>query len=118
MAGVRNSFVYRVFDLPLGKVGLDPKSLLAKTIQRSLTDEEQKRLELKIAYVHTCDSDDTSCALVEFKGGRPKFLSYLDRNSFGNWQVEMEDEDINFDHHFFGFNQLYKTSPDDSITAE
>lgn len=30
----------------------------------------------------------------------------------------MGDDDINFDRHFFGFTQLYPTTPGNSITAE
>jgi hypothetical protein len=32
--------------------------------------------------------------------------------------VEMEDTDITFDRHFFGFTQLYATPPGHAITAE
>ena len=55
---------------------------------------------------------------MEFKGGNLKFLSQLGYNPLGDWQVEMADEDISFDCHFFGFTQLYATTPRHPITAK
>jgi hypothetical protein len=49
---------------------------------------------------------------VQFRGGVPQFLRELRANPLGDWQVEMGDDDINLDCHFFGFTQLY--APDDN----
>ncbi|KAH7201171.1 hypothetical protein DER44DRAFT_616215, partial [Fusarium oxysporum] len=57
-------------------------------------------------------------ALVEFLGGVPGFLSDLVANPLGDWQVEMDDVDINFDQHFFGFTQLYTPKSDAPVTAD
>jgi hypothetical protein len=51
-------------------------------------------------------------ALVQFRGGVPAFLHELRVNPLGDWQVEIGDNDINSDCHFFGFTQLY--APDDN----
>lgn len=55
---------------------------------------------------------------MQFRGGMPQFLRELRVNPLGDWQIEMGDDDINFDSHFFGFTQLY--APDDSepVVAE
>jgi len=118
MASSPRSTVFRVTGLPLDKSELDIKTTLSETIHDLLTEDERQRFGLTIACVPSCDSNQTSTALLEFKGGTPKFLSQLDVNPLGDWQIEMGDEDINFDRHFFGFTQLYPTAPDQPITAE
>jgi hypothetical protein len=42
----------------------------------------------------------------------------LIKNPLGDWPVEMDDTDINFDRHFFGFTQLYATEPGKEVVAE
>jgi hypothetical protein len=118
MASSAKSIVFRVTGLPVGKAGHDVQSTLDKTIRDLLSDDEKQRLEVRIACIPSCDGSKTSSALVEFKGGNPQFLSQLDHDPLGDWQVEMSDDDINFDRHFFGFTQLYATDPGHPITAE
>jgi len=112
MANSRRSTVFRVTGLPLDEAELDTKSKLLSKIQDFLTEDGQQRITVNIACIPSCDGGQTSSALVEFKGGNPKFLSQLDREPLTDWQVEMGDEDINFDCHFFGFTQLYPTGPE------
>lgn len=57
-------------------------------------------------------------ALVRFRGGWPRFLTELTTNPLGDWQIEMGDEDINFDSHFFGFTQLYAPDEKQPVIAE
>lgn len=93
-------------------------SALKDTIRNLLTEDEQRGVHVTITCIPSCDGSQTSSALVEFKGGNPEFLSALQRDPLGDWQVEMGDEDIIFDRHFFGFTQLYHTSSDQPVTAE
>ena len=118
MASSPRSTVFRVTGLPVDKAELDVKSNLTQTIRDLLTEDEQQRLEVGVACIPSCDESPTSRALVGFKGGNPDFLSHLDHTPLDDWQVEMGDEDINFDRHFFGFTQLYPTSSDHPVTAE
>jgi hypothetical protein len=118
MASSAKSKVFRVTGLPAGKAELDVRLELDQTIRDLLSDDERQQLEVRIACVPSCDGTKTLSALVEFKGGTPAFLSQLDRDPLSNWQVEMGDEDINFDRHFFGFTQLYATAPGHPVTAE
>jgi hypothetical protein len=46
----------------------------------------------------------------------PQFLR--DLHPLGDWQVEMGDDDINFDCHFFGFTQLYESDGIGPVAAE
>jgi protein SERAC1 len=118
MVSSAKSKVFRVTGLPVGKAEPDVQSILVQTIRDNLSNDEQQRLEVCVACVPSCDGSQTLSALVEFKGGNPKFLSQLDQNPLGDWQVEMGDEDISFDCHFFGFTQLYATTPGHPVTAE
>ena len=118
MASSSPSTVFRVTGLPLDKAELDIKSKLFETIRDVLTEDEQQRVGMTVTCIPSCDGDQTSNALLEFKGGIPKFLLHLDRNPLGDWQVVMGDEDINIDRHFFGFTQLYPTAPGQPVTAE
>jgi hypothetical protein len=112
------SNVFRVTGLPIGKAELDVQSTLSRTIHNLLSDAEQQRLKVHIACIPSCDENKTSSALVDFGGGTPEFLSQLNRDPVGDWQVESGNEDVNFDRHFFGFTQLYATVPERPVTAE
>jgi protein SERAC1 len=118
MPGSAKSKVFRVTGLPVGEAEPDVQSTLAKTIHDLLSDDEKLRLEVRIACIPSCDQNKTSSALVEFRDCTPKFLSLLEHNLLGDWQVEMGNTDINFDCHFFGFTQLYATNPGLPVTAE
>ena len=118
MESATRSTVFRVTGLPIDKAELDVKSRLFQTIHDLLTEDERQHIMVHITCIPSCDSDQTLSALVEFKGGNAKFLSELDSDPLGEWQVEMGDEDINFDRHFFGFTQLYPTAPSQPVTAE
>jgi hypothetical protein len=118
MASSSPSTVFRVTGLPLDKAELDVQSKLFETIRDLLTQDEEHRAGITITCIPSCDDDQTSNALLEFKSGNPKFLLHLDRNPLGNWQMMMGDEDINIDRHFFGFTQLYPTAPGQPVTAE
>lgn len=50
-------------------------------------------------------------ALVQFRGVVPQLLGEVRGNPLGDWQVEIQDNDINFDCRFFGCTQVY--APDD-----
>src|SRR2546429_6978890 len=97
MASSSPSTVFRVTGLPLDKAELDVKSKLFETIRGLLTEDEQHRAGMTITCIPSCDGDQTSNALLEFKGGNPKFLLQLDRNPLGDWQLVVGDEDINID---------------------
>jgi hypothetical protein len=49
---------------------------LFDTIHDLLTEDEEQRLGVNIACIPSCDGDQTSSALVEFKGGHPKFVPH------------------------------------------
>jgi protein SERAC1 len=118
MASSRKSTVFRVTGLPIHTPEPEVRSILAETIHGLLTEDERRQVEATVACIPTCDGSPTSSALVDFKGGIPEFLSQLKDNPLGDWQVEMGDDDINFDRHFFGFTQLYPIGLGHPVTAE
>jgi hypothetical protein len=119
MATVRKSTVFRVTGLSTGQPDDATIALFERTIYDSLSEEERLSNSSVIGLAPSCYEDGgTRVALMEFKNGVPHFLSELIVNPLGEWQVEMEDTDITFNRHFFGFTQLYATPPGHAITAE
>lgn len=114
----RTSTVYRVTGLSTESPDDALKSELLSTITGELTREES---ELKVVtdIVPSCyDSEREKVALVEFRGMVPTFLSEVEEDPLGDWQVEMGDTDVGFDRHFFGFTQMYTPEPKEPIIAE
>jgi hypothetical protein len=110
--------IFRVTGLPAEQPDEGLQAALENTIQGNLSDEEKSRPSPTISVIPTCYNDPGKVALVEFHGGVPGFLSDLVANPLGIWQMEMDDVDINFDQHFFGFTQLYTPKAVASVTAE
>lgn len=113
MASRHRSTVFRVTGIPLDK----SEVALTQEVRDLLTEDEQQ-YEVTVAYIPTCDGSPYLSALVQFKGGKPEFLSQLQDDPLGDWQVVLGGEDINFDRHFHGFTQLYPTTPGSPVTAE
>jgi hypothetical protein len=111
-SGIRSTF-FRVTGFHNNQAESDIRS----KINYLMTEDERQRV-VAISCIPSCDGSQTTNALVEFRGGNPKFLSHLDHDPLGDWQVEIGDEDINFDRHFFGFTQLYPTAPGVAVAAE
>lgn len=85
----------------------------------NLSQEERSKLTVNTAIGPSCyDNEQERVALVEFRGGVPEFLSELEANPLGDWQVEMGNTDISFDRHFFRFTELYAPKPDAPVIAE
>jgi hypothetical protein len=119
MASGGKSTVFRVTGLPGDQTDDQLAARLRLVIDEKLQEHERLQIVAKVALVPSCRNDEeTSIALVEFAGGIPQFLSELVKNPLGDWQVEMDDTDINFDRHFFGFTQLYATEPGKVVIAE
>jgi hypothetical protein len=117
MASKARPKVFRVTGLPASDNLAEMELQLREVILDEFTKEERQCLEVGIQCVPACGSDGLS-ALVKFSGGSPLFLSDLERDPLGIYQLEMGDDDITFDLHFFGFTQLYQTAQDKPITAE
>lgn len=118
MATKKKGHVFRVSGLPGSQPDDELKLALETVINDELSDEERSQIGITTALMPSCYRDEERVALVEFHGQVPEFLSELIRDPLGEWQVEMGDEDISFDQHFFGFTQLYKPKPETPITAE
>ena len=118
MASGGKSIVFRVTGLPADQTDDQLAARLRSVIDENLQELERLQIVAKVVLVPSCRNDKTSIALVEFAGGTPQFLSELMKNPLGDWQVEMDDADINFDRHFFGFTQLYATKPGKAVIAE
>jgi hypothetical protein len=56
--------------------------------------------------------------LVQFRGPVPQFLHELQVDRLENGQIEMGNNDINFDYHFVGCTQLYVAGEMDPLVAE
>ncbi|KAM5358060.1 hypothetical protein ACJZ2D_015635 [Fusarium nematophilum] len=119
MAPRKKGPVFRVTGLPASQPDDELNTALKTVIDDSLSDEEKSQLNITTAIVPSCyNNEQDRVALVEFRGGVPDFLSDLVANPLGDWQVEMDDVDISFDQHFFGFTQLYTPKSDAPVTAE
>jgi hypothetical protein len=95
------------------------KTALEEALEDNFTHDERSQIQADIVIVPSCyESDTQRVALVQFRGGMPHFLGELRVNPLGDWQVEMGDDDINFDCHFFGFTQLYATDDKEPVVAE
>ncbi|KAF2180317.1 hypothetical protein K469DRAFT_715560 [Zopfia rhizophila CBS 207.26] len=119
MAARRKGLVYRVTGLP-GDQPEDALDARLKTaINDNLLEEEKPNINITTAILPSCyDNEQEKVALVEFRGGLPAFLSELVADPLGDWQVEMDETDISFDCHFFGFTQIYMPKPDAPIVAD
>jgi hypothetical protein len=102
--------------LPIGPED-ETISSIKEALQQHASSSELQRLG-KITVAPSCYDDQTSVALLEWKGETPEFLSSLATNPLSSWEIELDDEDISFDRHFFGFTQLYNTVPEQPINAE
>ncbi|KUL81720.1 hypothetical protein ZTR_09466 [Talaromyces verruculosus] len=115
----RKSHVFRVTDLSRNLPDENLQASLQKACNANFTDEERSQIKTEITIVPSCyDADRERVALVQFRGGVPRFLSELTLNPLGDWQVEMEDSDISFDCHFFGFTQLYSPDGKEPVVAD
>ncbi|CAG9986600.1 unnamed protein product [Clonostachys byssicola] len=118
MSGRRRNVVYRLRGLPLNVSDTEADAVL-RTL---LSDKELQSIRPKIRLVPSCYRDDpTSTAFVTLES-TPSFLADLDKEPLEDWQEEVEigDEvlDINFDRHFHGFTQLYRTNPNSLVKAD
>jgi hypothetical protein len=95
------------------------KTALQEALNDNFTDDERSQIKTEITIVPSCyESDTQRVALVQFRGEVPRFLHELRVDPLGDWQVEMGDNDINFDCHFFGFTQLYTLDENKPVDAE
>jgi hypothetical protein len=119
MAGQNKSHVFRVTGLSREQPDGDLKSALQEVLDDNFTHDERLQIKAEITIVPSCyESDTQRVALVQFRGGVPQFLRELRVDPLGDWQVEMRDDDINFDCHFFGFTQLYAPDETEPVVAE
>ncbi|OQE34388.1 hypothetical protein PENCOP_c018G06557 [Penicillium coprophilum] len=119
MASQRKSHVFRVTGLSREQPDGELKTALQEALNDNLTDDERSHLKAEITIVPSCyESDTERAALVQFRGGVPQFLYELRVDPLGDWQVEMGDNDINFDCHFFGFTQLYAPDDNERVVAD
>lgn len=111
--------VFRARGLPALRPDDELKEALKDAIHGNLSENERSIITIQADIVPSCyDHDGQRVALVEFGGGVPGFLAALMADPMASWQMEMGDDDVNFDVHFFGFTQLYRPKADAPITAE
>ena len=110
------STVFRITGLPIGPED-ETRSSLKEGLQQQASSLELKRLG-NITVVPSCYDDQTSVALLEWKGETPDFLSSLVISPLSSWEIELDGEDISFDRHFLGFTQLYNTASKQPINTE
>ncbi|KAF2008357.1 hypothetical protein BU24DRAFT_429452 [Aaosphaeria arxii CBS 175.79] len=111
--------VFRVAGLQASRPDDKLKAALTAAIDANLSENERSTITIQADIVPSCyDHDGQRVALVEFGGGVPSFLAALTADPLASWQIEMGDDDVNFDRHFFGFTQLYAPKADACITAD
>ncbi|OQD78945.1 hypothetical protein PENANT_c070G01951 [Penicillium antarcticum] len=115
----KRSHVFRVTGLSRELLDEDLKTALHEALKDNFADDERSHIKAEITIVPSCyESDTERAALVQFRGGVPQFLRELRVDPLGDWQVEMGDDDINFDCHFFGFTQLYALDKNEPVIAD
>ncbi|KAJ6016427.1 hypothetical protein N7540_011018 [Penicillium herquei] len=113
----KKSHVFRVTGLSREQPDGDLETTLQEALNDNFAEDERSHIKAAITIVPSCyESDTQRVALVQFRGGVPEFLR--DLNPLGDWQVEMGDDDINFDCHFFGFTQLYALEENKPVDAD
>lgn len=110
--------VVRVTGLPHDLSKQTAKQELLSLIEAHLEDQEKHDLKWTVQITASCYEDLGHVALVDFENGLPLFLSNLQSNPLGEWQIEMGDSDLTFDRHFFGFTQLYSLQEGSPVNAE
>lgn len=119
MASQKKSHVFRVTGLSRELSDENLKTALQQELKDNFIDDEMSHIKAEITIVPSCYEDETQrVALVKFRGGVPQFLHELRADPLRDWQVEMGDDDINFDCHFFGFTQLYAPCDSELVVAE
>ncbi|KAJ6118297.1 hypothetical protein N7471_013764 [Penicillium samsonianum] len=119
MASQRESHVFRVTGLSRELPDEDLEIALQEALSDNFSDDERSHMKAEITIVPSCyESDTQTVALVQFRGGVPQFLHKLRVDPLGDWQVEVEDNDVNFDCHFFGFTQLYTADDNEPVVAD
>ncbi|KAJ5712968.1 uncharacterized protein N7483_010149 [Penicillium malachiteum] len=113
----KKSHVFRVTGLSREQPDGDLETTLQEALNDNFAEDERSHIMAAITIVPSCyESDTQRVALVQFRGGVPEFLH--DLNPLGDWQVEMGDDDINFDSHFFGFTQLSALEENKPVDAD
>ncbi|CEJ62911.1 hypothetical protein PMG11_11396 [Penicillium brasilianum] len=119
MASQRKSHIFRVTGLSRERPDGDLKTALQEVLDDNFTHDERSQIKAEITIVPSCYETDTQrVALVQFRGRVPQFLGELRLDPLGNWQVEIGDNDINFNYHFFGFTQLYAPDASEPVVAD
>lgn len=119
MTARKKSHIFRVTGLSRDQSDEVLESTLKDTLLENFTTEERSQIRAEVAILPSCyDSIQERVALVQFRDSIPHFLDDLIAKPLGDWQVEMGDNDINFDCHFHGFTQLYTPTEEDSVVAE
>ncbi|CAI7656122.1 unnamed protein product [Penicillium palitans] len=119
MASQRKSHTFRVTGLSREQPDGELKTALQEALNDNLTDDERSHSKAEITIVPSCYETDTErVALLQFRGGMPWFLDELRVDPLGDWQIEVEDNDVNFDCHFFGFTQLYAPDDNEAVVAD
>ncbi|CAI7603357.1 unnamed protein product [Penicillium viridicatum] len=119
MASQRKSHVFRVTGLSWERPDEELEIALQEALSDNFTDDERSQIKAEITIVPSCYEIDTQrVALVQFRGGVPQFLHELRVDPLRDWQVEIGDDDINFDCHFFGFTQLYAPDDNERVAAD
>ncbi|KAJ6003887.1 hypothetical protein N7540_013169 [Penicillium herquei] len=119
MASQRTSHVFRVTGLSRKLPDGDLETALQGALNDNFTNDERSQIKAEITIVPSCyESDAERVALMQFRGGVPLFLHELRVDPLGDWQVEVGDDDINFDCHFFGFTQLYAPDENEPVVAD
>ncbi|KAL9121714.1 MAG: hypothetical protein Q9187_001729 [Circinaria calcarea] len=103
--------VFRVTGLPAPQPDDELNITLKATINDNPSEEVKSKLTVNTAIVPSCyDNEQERVALVEFRGGVPEFLSELEENPLGDWQVEMGGMDTSFDCHSSGSHSCIRRS--------
>ena len=113
------TIVCRVSMLPGGDAD-SRKAELFNSIRESLETTELRHFNATdISVTDSCYDSQKFTALVQFKGGFPKFLKRLKDDPLYIHQHKMGDGDITFDQSFHGLTQLYDPTVDSTeITAD
>jgi hypothetical protein len=119
MVSQRKSHVFRVTGLSRKLLDKDLATAVQEALADDFANDERSHIKADITILPSSyEGDIQRVALVQFRGRVPQFLHGLRVDPLGDWQVEIGDDDINFDCHFFGFTQRYALDENEPVVAE
>ncbi|KAA8905689.1 hypothetical protein FN846DRAFT_950264 [Sphaerosporella brunnea] len=110
----KTPLVFRIQNVPSGVTSDGVRA----AIRQKMAPAEMA-LTVKVTLSPSCRDDGSQTGLLEFSPNPPNFLNSVASDALGveEYQLEMDDGDINIDRNFYGLTALYP-NPDGLVIAD